>query len=338
MFFDPRAVGRYKAGIMRAIRVPEFGEPEVMQLADVPVPEPGPGEVLVRLHAIGVNPVDTYIRAGAHARKPVLPYTPGMDGGGTVEAVGQGVRHLQPGARVYVAGSLTGTYAEFTRCTADQVHPLPDRLSFAQGAAIGTPYVTAWRALHQRAGARAGETVLVHGASGGTGLAAVQIARAAGLTVLGTAGTERGRNLVAAQGAQHVFDHGSPGYIEAIRDATGGRGVDIILEMLANVNAAADLSLVAMRGRIIVIGNRGTIELNLREAMMREADIRGMLMFNATPEERAAVHAGLAVGLLSGAFTPVVGREMPLAEAAAAHRAVMTPGAYGKIVLLPRAS
>jgi NADPH2:quinone reductase len=289
--------------------------------------------VVVRLHAAGVNPVDTYVRSGVHARKPSLPYTPGLDGAGVVEMVGNGITHVHRGDRVYAAGSLSGTYAEYALCTAAQVQPLPEHVSFAQGAAIGIPYVTAWRAIHQRAAARAGETLLVHGASGGTGLAAVQIARAAGLTVFGTAGSEAGLDLVRQQGARNAFHHGTPGYLDAVRDATDGRGVDIILEMLANVNAAADLSVIAMRGRIVVIGNRGPIELNLRDAMMREADIRAMLIFNATPDEVAAAHAGIAEGLARKALAPVIGRELPLASAPEAHRAVMAAGAHGKIVL-----
>jgi len=318
---------------MKAIRVAQFGEPGVMVVEETPKPVAGPGQGVVRLHAAGVNPVDTYVRSGIHARKPALPYTPGLDGAGIVTSVGAGVTHVAPGDRVYVAGSLSGTYAEYALCDGTQVHALPDRVSFAQGAAIGIPYVTAWRALHQRAGALAGETILVHGASGGTGLAAVQLARAAGLTVFGTAGTARGRDLLLAQGVTAAFDHRAPGYLDAIRAATSGRGVDLILEMLANVNAAADLSVIALRGRIVVIGSRGPTELNLRDAMMREADIRAMLIFNATADELAAAHAGVGAGLADGTLVPVVGRELPLAEAPAAHVAVLEPGAYGKIVL-----
>jgi NADPH:quinone reductase len=320
---------------MRSIRVEQFGEPEVMKLADVATPRPAAGQILVRIHAAGVNPADTYVRSGTYARKPALPYTPGYDGAGVIDSVGAGVTSFRAGERVYLGGSLMGTYAEFAVCDPAQVHPLPEKISFAQGAAIGIPYTTAWRALHQRAMAVAGESVLVHGASGGVGLAALQIARAAGLRVFGTAGTDRGRQLLAAQGAHGIFDHHATGYLDQIRAATNGRGVDIILEMLANVNLAHDLGLVAPRGRVIVIGNRGTIELNARDAMMREADIRGMLLFNATSSELAAAHAALGAGLESGTLCPIVGREMPLADAPAAHRAVMEPGAFGKIVLVP---
>src|SRR5437867_2000048 len=162
---------------MKAIRVHEFGGPEVLRLEEVPTPEPGPGEVLVRMHAIGVNPVETYIRAGTYPYKPALPYTPGNDGAGVVEQVSPDVNQFEPGDRVYTAGSLSGTYAEFALCRAEQVHPLPSNVSFAQGAAMGTPYATAYLGLFQRAKAKPGETLLAHGASGGVRTAAVQLPR-----------------------------------------------------------------------------------------------------------------------------------------------------------------
>jgi len=201
---------------MKAIRVHEFGEPDVMRLEDVPDPTPGPGQVVVRVQAAGVNPVDTYVRAGTYAREAPLPYTPGTDAAGVIEAVGEGVSRVTVGARVYTAGTISGAYAERALCTQSQVHLLPDRMSYAQGAAIYIPYATAYRALFQRAQARAGESVLVHGASGGVGIAAVQIARAAGLTVIGTAGTDRGCQLVLEQGAHHVLNHRAAEYLARI--------------------------------------------------------------------------------------------------------------------------
>lgn len=320
---------------MKAIRVEDFGGPEVLQLADVADPRPGPGEVVVRIRAAGVNPVDTYIRAGTYARKPELPYTPGLDAAGVVEQVGDGVEKVRVADRVYVAGSISGTYAELAVCSAAQVHPLPENVSFAQGAAIGTPYVTAHFALFHRARAKAGETVLVHGASGGVGLAAVQLARAAGLTVFGTAGSAAGHMLIEANGVHREFDHTKLGYLEEIKAATGGRGVDVILEMLANVNLAHDLTLLAPHGRVAVIGSRGPVEINPRDAMARNADILGVMVFGVAEEVIVQMHADLRKALQSGVLRPVVGRELPLAEAAEAHRAVMSAGASGKIVLLP---
>ncbi|MDQ3745565.1 MAG: NADPH:quinone reductase [Acidobacteriota bacterium] len=320
---------------MKAIRVHEFGGPEVLRLEDVEGPRPAAGQVVVRVRAAGVNPVDTYIRSGDHAVKPPLPYTPGLDAAGEVEAVGEGVARVRAGQRVYIAGSLSGTYAELALCDESQVHSLPDGVSFAQGAGVSTPYATAYRALFQRAKGVPGETVFVHGASGGVGTAAVQIARAAGFKVVGTAGTEEGRKLAAEQGAHHVLDHHAPDYLEELTRLTDGRGPDVILEMLANVNLNRDLEVVARGGRVVVIGSRGAVEITPRLAMTREANVLGMVLFNASPQELASVHAAIVAGLEAGTLRPVVGRELPLSDVARAHEEVLKPGAYGKIVLLP---
>jgi NADPH2:quinone reductase len=300
---------------MKAIRVYQFGGPDVMKFETVPDPVPSAGQLLVRIRAIGVNPVDTYIRSGAYAKLPSLPYTPGVDAAGV----------LENGERVYVGGTLTGAYAELALCAPHQVHPLPERLSFAQGAAINVPYATAYRALFQRASARAGETVLVHGASGGVGIAAVQLAVAAGLRVIGTAGSERGLQLVREQGAHEVRDHRQPGYLDGI-------STDVILEMLANVNLGNDLPVLARGGRVVIIGSRGNVEITPRDLMRNDSAVLGMMLANATAEELSAIHVALA----DSAIRPVVGCEFPLAEAAKAHEIVMAPGACGKIVLTVR--
>lgn len=320
---------------MKAIRVHEFGGPEVLRLEDAPDPKPAAGQVLVRVRAAGVNPVDTYIRGGGHAVKPRLPFTPGLDAAGVVEAVGEGVKRLSVGDRVYTGGSLSGAYAELTLCGEAQAHALPERVSFAEGAGVFTPYATAYRALFQRARGVPGETVFVHGASGGVGTAAVQIARASGFMVIGTGGSDEGRRLVAEQGAHHVLDHHAPDYLERLTTITGGRGPDVILEMLANVNLDKDLGVLAKGGRVVVIGSRGTIEINPRHAMSRDAAVFGMSLFNASPHELASIHAAISAGLEAGTLRPIVGREFPLTEAARAHEEVLKPGAYGKIVLIP---
>jgi NADPH2:quinone reductase len=319
---------------MKAIRVHQFGGPEVLQLKNVPDPEPGPNQVLIHVRAVGVNPVETYIRAGKYPDLS-LPFTPGTDAAGEVARTGALVRGVSVGARVYTSGSVTGAYANMTVCEAADVHPLPDKASFAEGAALGIPYGTAWRALFQRARAVPGETVLVHGASGGVGTAAVQLARAAGLTVIGTAGSDRGAQLARDLGASRVLDHRLPDYLTEVLKITEDRGVDIILEMLANVNLGKDLQVLARNGRVIVIGSRGKVEIDAREVMVRDAEIRGMLLFNVPVREKVAIHAALRAGLESGTVKPVIGRELALAEAPRAHELIMEPGAYGKIVLLP---
>ena len=323
---------------MKAICVRRTGGPEVLVLEDVPDPVAGEGQVVVRMHAAGVNPVDVYIRSAAQGRSPALPYVPGLDGAGVVEQVGPGVSGVAVGDRVYLSGTapapLSGTYAERALCTEAHVHPLPAHLSYAQGAAVNVAYATAYRSIVDRARSQPGETMLVHGGSGGVGIAAIQIGRAMGMKVLATAGTERGRDLVLEQGAHQVFDHHAPDYLAAILAATGGRGADVVIEMLANVNLDKDLGLLARHGRVVVVGNRGRIEIDARQTMGRDAAILGMTLMNATPEDRVRIHAALDAGLANGTLRPVVGRAFPLAEAAAAHVAVMAGGAYGKIVLI----
>jgi len=320
---------------MKAILVREFGGPEVLKLEEVPTPRPGPGQVLVRIHASGVNPYDTYMRAGNYPVKPPLPYTPGSDAAGTVEAVGEGVARVAKGDRVFTARTLTGAYADHALALESQVHPLPEGASFAQGAAVWVPYATAYFALVHAAAARAGETVLVHGASGGVGVAAIQIARSRGLHVIGTAGSEKGLALVAREGAAHALDHGKPAYLDEIMRVTGGRGVDVVLEMLANVNLGHDLKLLAPRGRVVVIGSRGDVTITPRDLMGRDGTVHAMLLWNINEEEAASLNAAIAAGGDNGTLRPIVGLELPLAEAPQAHRRILEPGAFGKIVLVP---
>jgi NADPH2:quinone reductase len=319
---------------MKAIVVHEFGGLEVLKLEDVPAPRPGPGQVLVRIHAAGVNPYDTYMRAGVYAIKPSLPYTPGSDAAGVVEAVGEGVTKVKPGDRVYTAKTLTGAYAEYALALESQVHQLPPNITFAQGAAVWVPYGTAYHALNQRTKARAAETLLVHGASGGVGIAAVQIAHAMGVTVLGTAGSDKGLELVKREGAHHVFNHTKPDYREQILKTTGGQGVNLILEMLANVNLGHDLKMLATHGRVVVIGSRGDVTITPRDIMSRRAAILAFTLWSITEAEEKEIHAAIFAGLEKGIMKPFVGKEIPLAEAARAHKEVLEPGSYGKIVLV----
>jgi NADPH2:quinone reductase len=320
---------------VKAIVVSKWGGPEVLELKDVPDPKPGRGEVVVRIRAAGVNPVETYIRSGTYTRKPDLPWTPGSDGAGTIESVGEGVTSFRKGDRVYTIGARTGTYAELALCLETQVVALPEKITFAQGAALFVPYSTAWVALHGKARVRPGEVVLVHGASGGVGVAAIQLARAAGAVVIGTAGTPEGEKLVRDEGAHHVVIHREKDHLAKAVALTGGRGIDAIIEMLANENLNADLEALAPNGRVVVVGSRGKVELDPRLAMTRDLAILGMSLNNATADEKLRMQGAIVAGLENGSLRPVVGRELPLAQAADAHRAVMSPGARGKIVLVP---
>ncbi len=321
---------------MKAILVRQFGGPEVMKLDEAPTPKPATAQVLVKIHAAGVNPADTYARSGNYAVLPTLPYTPGTDGAGVIDSVGEGVKKVKAGDRVYLAKSISGTYAEYALALESQVHHLPDRISFAQGAGVFIPYGTACHAIHHHAKAHARETILVHGASGGVGIAAVQMARAMGLTVFGTAGTAKGLELVKREGAHQAFDHSSANYKDEIMKATAGRGVDIILEILANVNLGADLRLLAQYGRVIVIGSRGDVTITPLDIMSRRAAVLAFTLWAITEAEATDIHAGLIAGLENGTLRPVVGSELPLKDAAQSHIEVMKPsGAFGKIVLIP---
>ncbi len=319
---------------MIAVRVSKFGPPSVMRTEKLPaLPAPAAGQALIKLYAAGVNPVDTYIRSGSYGSLPALPYTPGKDGAGEVVAVGPGVEGLRTGQRVWVCQSLTGTYAQYCLAEAERVCPLAEGLSFEQGACVGVPCLTAWLALHDHAGVRRGERVLIHGATGGVGLAAVRIAKAAGCVVLGTAGTGEGAQLVLRQGADQVFLHTSVGYEGKIKESCAGRGPDVIIEMLANVNLQRDLELLAPRGRVVIVGNRGEITINPRLLMTKDAGVRGLSLMNASPAAWSAAVRGVDGLIRAGGLRPVIREVLALAEAPRAHELVMAPGATGKIVL-----
>jgi NADPH:quinone reductase len=320
---------------MKAIVVREFGGPEVMKVEEIETPKPTGSEVLVRVHAIGVNPVETYIRSGNYPSKPDLPYTPGKDAAGVVESTGGSVTGWEPGDRVYTAQSISGTYAQYTLCEEKDLGRLPENVTFEEGAGIWTPYATSYRALFQKAGAKAGETVLIHGASGGVGIAAVQWARHAGLAVIGTASSEAGRSLVMKQGADAVFDHSKEHYLSEIREYTSGKGVDVIIEMLANVNLQRDFEVLAMYGRITVVGNRGSLDFNPRVIMGKDAAVYGMALYNSSQAERDEIHSEIYSGLSSAYLKPVIKKTIPLADAPASHMAVMEEKGSGKIVLMP---
>lgn len=321
---------------MYAIRVSDFGDPSVMQFTTVDPPElANDHQVMVQIKAAGVNPVDTYIRSGNYSRQPSLPYIPGIDGSGQVVAVGASNRSLKVGDRVYGGWPITGTYAELTLYEGQWVFPLPDTMTYEQGAGIFVPYSTAYRALFHKGMAQPGDTVLIHGATGSVGLAAIQLAVAQGIKVIGTGGSPAGRELAQKQGADLVLDHYQSDYTEAILDATSGRGVDVILEMLANVNLSRDLALVTQSGRIVIIGSRGRVEINPREIMGRESMLTGMSLFNTPREELQRIQQHLLAGLSNGSFRPVVHQTLPLSSAAAAHRGLMSTHAQGNWVLLP---
>ena len=322
---------------MKAIIVENYGAPDVLKIEEVADPMPEKGQVVVKIGAAGVNPVETYRRAGTPPyNSGPLPYTPGSDGAGEIVALGEGVEGWEIGQRVYLfSPSGSGTYAEMCVCEQNEVFALPDNTSVEQGAALGVPYATAHRALFGKAGAKSGEFVFIHGATGGVGVAAIQLAKRAGISVGGSAGSAAGEAFLEKLGVRYTTNHNAPDYLSDVLGMTCGAGCDIILEMLANQNLGSDPQVLARYGRIVVIGNRGEATVNPRDWMSRDAIIYAMTLFNTLPEELQKIHVDLFAGLEKGELKPVVGREFSLQEAPQAHEAVLQSGARGKIVLKP---
>ena len=325
----------------RAIVAAEFGPPEVLKLNIVPMPKVEAGQVLVKMYAAGINPSDTYIRLGPHGPwgatphlLPSLPFTPGKDGAGVIEAVGDGVTKFSPGDRIYTTGSLSGTLAEFALCAEDTVHPLPPSISYAQGACVGVPCATAYRALFLKAKVQQGDAVLIHGASGAVGLAAIQLAVAAGCAVVGTAGTAAGEAAVAALGAS-VVNHRSDGYLQAAADALPAAKdgkFDLVLEMAAHANLLADLTVLQRGARILIIGSKPqTVAFNPRLLMPLEATVQGVFLPTASSEEKERTHEELYAAMDRGELCPVVGQVLPLVDAPKAHAQIVDPPAGGKV-------
>lgn len=316
---------------MRAVVVRAFGGPEVLRVeSDWPEPEAAPGQVVVRLEAAGVNPVEAYVRTGTYSIVPALPYVPGTDGAGRVSAVGEGVTRLRVGERVYVH-ALGGTYAEAVAVPEERAWPLPDTVSAAQGAAIAVPYLTAHRAMFRIGQAQAGERLLVHGASGGVGVAAVQMGVALGMEVIATASTAQGRQRALEDGAIAACGHDD---LDAILAATAGRGVDLVIENAAHRSLGSVLGVLAPEGRVVVVGSRAPVEINARTLMQREGSIRAVFLHRMTGGDAyIQAHRAIVAGLRSGTLRPVVDRTMPLGDAPAAHELVLGDGKVGKVVL-----
>lgn len=320
---------------MNGILISEFGGADVCEYTTgLPIPEPNDNQIQIKIHAAGVNPVDTYIRAGTHSRQPKLPYTPGLDSAGEVTKIGQNVRDFKVGDRVFTTNSDTGTYAEYTLSNSMYTFKLPECLTFEEGSAIGIPFFTAYRSLFLKGHAKPGETVLIHGASGSVGIAAVQLAKAQGLTVIGTAGSAEGIELVEKQGADYVFNHRDPDYMEKIKKIFPD-GLELILEMLANVNLNNDLQILRWKkGRVVVIGNRGTIEVNPRLLMAKETSVTGVTLFTSDEEDFNLMYNHIKALIEKKCLKPVIGQVYPLKNASKAqHDIVNNAGATGRLTL-----
>jgi NADPH2:quinone reductase len=318
---------------MRAIVVEEYGGPEVMKLQQQPQPKPAKGEVLVKVSAAGVNPVDTDWRSGSQGYGPQLPFVPGLDGAGTVAELGDDVSELPIGTPVCFGLAKTGTYAEYCLVAAENCLPLPEHMSHTAGAAIFVPYATAWQALAHKAMAKPGETLFVHGASGGVGLACLQFARILGLDAIGSAGSKRGEQLILANGASKAVRHGQSNYQNVLNEIFATQPADIIVEMLGDKNLAFDLDIISRNGRIVIVGSRGEISIAPRHIMRNDVCVSGMSLLNAKHDEMASIRAVLRAGLEQKYIRPHIRRQFPLSKAAEAHTLLMQAGAAGKIVL-----
>lgn len=317
---------------MKAIEMTEFGDVDVLKYVTKKIAPLGKEQVKIKLYYAGVNPAEAYIRQGGYAFfNPPLPYTPGFDGAGVIEEVGEDVTNYKIGDRVFIASALgeffTGTYAQWMITSTDSIRHLGETTSFEAGAALGIPATAAYRALFQRGQLKKGERVLIHGASGGVGILALQMAKDAGAYVIGTAGNKENMEKVRANGADLVLNHNEEGYLDKID------GVDLVIEMLANVNLEKDLEVLNTRGRVMIIGNRGSLDFNPRLTMAKEADIRGIAIWNATQAERAESLDAIEEYLAKNTLKPEIGPIYPLEKASQAQHDIIHETSKGKILL-----
>lgn len=324
---------------MKAVQIHTYGGPEVLETVEIDEPIPNQNEVKIKLYATGLNPSESYTITGEYAyNKPDLPYTPGYDGAGTIEEVGLDVSKFKIGDRVYLtafsAERNTGTYAEKIVVDANNVFALPDNIPFIEGAGLGIPAYTAYKALFLKARVRAGETVLIHGASGAVGSLIVQMAKAIGAIVIGTSSTEEGRQLISDLGADYALNHISEENKEDLSKLTNEKGPDVIVEMLANANLETDSEVVAKYGRIVVVGSRGTIDFTPRNLMTNEASITGMTFTYPTSDEMQEMEHGINAFLKTGVLKPVIGKTFTLDEPQKAHKALMESSGDGRTVFL----
>jgi NADPH2:quinone reductase len=317
---------------MRAVRYAEHGGPEVLSVEDVERPEAGHGDLLVRVEAAGINPVDTYFREGEYP-VPELPWTPGSDAAGVVEAVGAGVEGFETGDRVFATGLGNwnqGTCAEYVRVPADHAAVLPDGAGFAEGAALGLVGVTAWQAFVHHAAVEPGERVLVHSGSGGVGHVAVQLADAMGAQVTTTASPAY-HDALSDLGAETVLDYSRADLAAAITDAGAP---DVILDTFANEYAELDFEVAAHGARVVAIGNTGpTAPVPMGPGKSKDLRFQVMSMYN-TPDT-GAVLSRLGTLLAAGKVVPTVHATYALEETAAAHGDVLGESFLGKLVVEP---
>ena len=324
---------------MKAVRIHEYGGPDVLVYEDVPTPEPGAAQVLVRVEAATVNPMDVSVRENRFPTPKQPPKIIGSDGAGVVEAVGAEVTSVKPGERVFYSGlgvGSEGSYAEYVVIAEVQAVPIPEGLSFSEAAALGMAFPAAYYGLVRRGAVQAGETVLVQGAAGGVGSASVQLAKALGATVIATVAGAAEAALVRSLGADDVIDYKTEDVVSRALELTGGKGVDLVHELVVSVNLPADVRLVATGGRIVCTGQGPSPEATvpIGEALAKDATLLFMNLNNAKRAGVAAIAAEIAAMAAAGRVRPVIGETLPLAEARHAHELMDGPH-LGKIVLVP---
>jgi NADPH:quinone reductase len=322
---------------MKAMRISQYGDTSVMQLQDIPQPKPGPGEAVVRVHAAGVNYADIYFRNGS-GRVPIpFPYTLGIEGAGTVEAVGEGVSDVKVGDRVAYATRDIGSYAEYHRMKAMALVPLPKEFSFEDGAAAILQGLTAHYLLHEFYPIQRGSTVLVHAAAGGMGLLLVQWLKRMGALAIGTVSTEEKAKIARAAGADHVILYSRDDFAEEAKKLTNGRGVDYVIDGVGKTTFTKNLDALRIRGWATIFGMAsGPADPMSPNALAgKSITISGGALFNytATREELLRRANDLFKGLREGWLNLRVEHRFPLAQAAQAHRLLEGRHTTGKLIL-----
>jgi NADPH:quinone reductase-like Zn-dependent oxidoreductase len=325
---------------VKAVRIHKYGGPEVLVYEDVPDPEPGPQQVLVRVEAATVNPVDVAVREDRFPTPKQPPKIIGSDGAGVVERVGEAVVEVHPGDEVLFSGlgvGSEGSYAELAVIAEAQAVPKPASLSFVDAAALGMVFPTAYYGLFTRGDLKEGETVLVQGGAGGVGSASIQLAKARGARVLTTVSGAEAADLVRSLGADEVIDYKADDVVARVKELTDGRGVDLVHELVISVNLPTDLKLVARGGRIVCTGQGPSPEVTLPigAAIAGDATLLFMNLNNAKRAGVAAIMSEIAAMAAAGTVRAVVGATLPLREARRAHE-LLEGSHLGKIVLLPR--
>lgn len=324
---------------MRAIVLRGFGGPERLERAEIDEPAVEPGRVLVAVRAVGVNFADVLVRAGRYPQPPELPNVPGNELAGEVVAVGPGVSGPRPGDRVMAITDGAGAYAERATVAADSVFPLPVGPSFAEGASFSVTFLTAYLSLVRRLRVGPAQTVLVHAAAGGVGTAALQLLRHLGATAIATASSAEKLAVAERFGAAVGIDYTREDLVERVREATGGRGVDVVLDTVGGAVFEQSLRVLAPLGTLVAIGFAGGDwpEVSPSFLVARNIGVVGFYLgrlLRLEPELTRAAARELAELWRSGAVAPLVGAELPLEQAAAAHRLIEERRSTGKVVLL----